>query len=168
MFSGLLDDQEERESRECCFRFSTACLVPKCVGLHCSAGTSQRQRQEPLAIVLKKSSIQGVVITWEGSWAENVSAWGKRLGGDQKGVPVDVAASSGKVNTSWAIRSWNCVCKPVARKQVNKPREEQKPLGRYYAAGATGLARAWFPQFYRFPLTPGMMGAERSCTISNT
>lgn len=72
---------------------------------HCSAGISQRQRQEPSAVVLKESSIQGVVITWEGSWAENVSAWGKRLGGDQKGVPVDVAASSGKVNTSWAIRS---------------------------------------------------------------
>jgi len=39
----------------------------------------------------------------EGSCGSKLSAVGKRLGADQKGAPVEVVASSGNVNVSWAI-----------------------------------------------------------------
>ena len=40
----------------------------------------------------------------EGSDASKVRARGKRLGADQKGVPEEVTASSGKVNVSCLMR----------------------------------------------------------------
>jgi hypothetical protein len=35
-----------------------------------------------------------------------LSALGNLFGADQKGAPVDVVASSGKVKASWATRLW--------------------------------------------------------------
>ena len=44
----------------------------------------------------------------EASEVENMTGRGKRFGALQKGEPVDVTASSGNVNVSCKILSWNC------------------------------------------------------------
>ena len=148
--------EQNSRSRKRCSASAQLALDP--IVSVCAAGDGQRPRQEPSAVVVKRvgSCVEKVARggedTWEGSSAEKVSAWGKRLGGDQKGVPVDVAASSGKVNTSCAIRSWNCVCAPAARKQVGKAGGEQQSF-----CGCTGAwAKAWLPQLQR---SQGLLGS---------